>query len=155
MISLGIIIVLLSGCTLLISSLLPNEYEVLEKNWHIKLPTADEVTDLITTEANFHGDGEWFTLYNYSKPIDFSNTKLIKLTANETSHANQKIEQFKTKTIAIHQESKEITDTFNQHNVEAVIGDYFYYEERNNGYDFIILLYKTEGNQLYKYEWHQ
>ncbi|MEY9976330.1 hypothetical protein ABH968_001275 [Lysinibacillus sp. RC79] len=84
-----------SGCTLLINSLLPNEYEVLESNWNIYLPKANEVKDILTTEANFHGDGEWFALFGYSKPIGLSNTSYIKLTSNEISDANNRIAQFK------------------------------------------------------------
>lgn len=88
------IILLFSGCNLLINSLLPNEYEVLESNWGISLPEADEVTNLLITEASFHGDGEWFTLFDYSKPIDLSNVGFVKLTASDISNANQKITQF-------------------------------------------------------------
>ena len=149
------IVLLFTGCSLLIDSLLPNEYEVLESNWNITLPETNEVKDLLTTEANFHGDGEWFTLFNYSKPIDLSNTNFIKLTSNEISDANYKIAQFKKSTIEVRQNSKEIINIFNEYDVEATIGDYYYYNEENNGYDFIILLYKTELQQLYKYEWHQ
>ncbi|MFJ6208466.1 hypothetical protein [Lysinibacillus sp. NPDC092081] len=137
------------------NSLLPNEYEVLESNWNIYLPKADEKKNLLTTEANFHGDGEWFALFDYSKPIDFSNTSFIKLTSNEISDANNRIAQFKKRTIDIRQNSKEIVDIFNQYDVEAEVGDYYYYDEHNNGDDFIILLYKADLLQLYKYEWHQ
>ncbi|KOP80356.1 hypothetical protein AMS59_02895 [Lysinibacillus sp. FJAT-14745] len=149
------IILLFSGCTLLINSLLPNEYEVLESNWNIYLPKADEIKNLLTTEANFLGDGEWFALFDYSKPIDFSNTGFIKVTSNEISVANNRIAQFKKRTIDIRQNAKEIVDIFNQYDVEAEVGDYYYYGEHNNGNDFIILLYKVELHQLYKYEWHQ
>jgi len=151
----ALIILLFSGCNLFINSLLPNEYEVLESNWNINLPEANEVKDLLTTQANFHGDGEWFTLFDYSNPIDLSNTDFIKLTFNEVTDANNKIEQFKIKTIDIRHNSKEIVNIFNQYDIKATIDDYFYYDERNNGYDFIILLYKTETHQLYKYVWHQ
>lgn len=151
----ALIILLFSGCNLFINSLLPNEYEVLESNWNINLPEANEVKDLLTTQASFHGDGEWFTLFDYSKPIDLSNTDFIKLTFNEVTDANNKIEQFKIKTIDIRHNSKEIVNIFNQYDIKATIDDYFYYDERNNGYDFIILLYKTETHQLYKYVWHQ
>lgn len=146
---------LFSGCNLLINSLLPNEYEVLERNWGIYLPKADKVTDLLTTEANFHGDGEWFTLFDYSKPIDFSNTGFSILTSSDISDANNKIAQFEKRTIDIRQKSKEIIDIFNQYDIEAEVGDYYYYDGRNSGNDFIILLYKTEKHQLYKYVWHQ
>ena len=148
-------ILLFSGCTLLINSLLPNKYEVLESNWGIYLPKADEVIDLLTTEASFHGDGEWFTLFDYSKPIDFSNTGFTKLTSSDISDVNNKIAQFEKRTIDIRQKSKEIVDIFNQYDIEAEVGDYYYYDGRNSGNDFIILLYKAKSHQLYKYVWHQ
>lgn len=149
------IIFLFSGCALLIKSLLPNEYEVLESNWGVNLPKADEVIYLLTTEANFHGDGEWFTLFDYSKQIDFSNTSFTKLTSSDVSHVNNKIAQFEKSTIDIRQKSKEIVYTFNQYDIKAEIDDYYYYDGRNNGNDFIILLYKAKSHQLFKYEWHQ
>ncbi|MEK4426016.1 hypothetical protein [Solibacillus sp. FSL K6-1523] len=149
------IILLFSGCNLLINSLLPNEYEVLESNWGISLPEADEVTNLLITEASFHGDGEWFTLFDYSKPIDLSNVGFVKLTASDISNANQKITQFEKRTIDIRQNAKETIDIFNQNDIKAEVGDYFFYDARNGGDDFIILLYKTKSHQLYKYVWHQ
>lgn len=149
------IVLLFSGCTLLINTLLPNEYEVLESSWGIYLPKADEIDDLLTTDANFHGDGEWFTLFNYSKPIDLSNTGFIKLTSNDISNATNRIARFKKRTIDIRQNAKETIDIFNQNDIKAEVGDYYYYDARNSGNDFIILIYKAKLHQLYLYEWHQ
>ena len=144
-----------SGCALLLDQLLLDEYDVLEYNWDIDLPKANKVTHLIASEANFLGDGEEMTLFEYSKPIDLSNTIFTKLTSNEITHANSKIEHFKQITNEVNQNSAAIKDIFIQYDVEATSGDYFYFEEKNDGYDFIILLYKTELQQLYLYEWHQ
>lgn len=148
-------LLLFSGCTILLSSLLPNEYEVLEENWSISLPKANKVKNVLTTDANFHGDGEWLTVLDYSKPVDLRNTGFKKLHAAELSDANNRIAQFTKRTIEIRNNSHEIIDILNQYHVAAELGDYYYYNGRNNGNDFIILLYKTETYQLYKYEWHQ
>lgn len=149
------IVLLFSGCNLLINSLLPNEYEVLESNWGISLPEADEVTYLLSTDANFHGDGEWFTLFDYSKPIDLSKAGFIKLTTNNIPYATNRIERFKMRTLEIRQNAKETIEVFNQHDIQADVGDYYFYDARNGENDFIIMLYKTDRYQLYKYVWHQ
>lgn len=78
----------------MLSSLLPNEYEVLEANWGITMPQATEVKDLLTTENSFHGDGEWFTLFAYSKPIDLTESNFVKLSSEELANANTKIANF-------------------------------------------------------------
>ena len=150
-----VILLTVSGCALLVDQLLLDEYDVLEYNWKIDLPKANKVTDLIAPEASFLGDGELMTLFEYSKPIDLSNTVFTKLSSSEITNADSKIEHFKHKTNEVNQHSAAIKDIFIQYDVEATSGDYFYYDEENNGYDFIILLYKTELQQLYLYEWHQ
>ena len=138
-----------------LSSLLYNEYEVLEANWGIKLPQATEVKDLLTTENSFHGDGEWFTLLEYSKPVDLTESNFVKLSLEEIANANNKIANFQRRTLEIRQNDKTVVDVFKTYDVKAEVNDYYYYEERNKGFDTIVLLYKTQTQQLYKYEWHQ
>ena len=150
-----VILIMVSGGALLLDQLLLDEYDVLKYNWKIDVPKANKVTDLIAHEPSFNGDGETMTLFEYSKPIDLNNTFLTILTSSKITHANRKIEHFKEIATAVNQDSAEIQDIFTQYDVEATSGDYFYYDEKNDGYDFIILLYKTELQQLFLYEWHQ
>jgi len=137
------------------SSLMLDEYEALEKSWGIALPRADEVTSLLTTENPARGDGEWFTKYSYLKPIDFSETPFVHLTAQQVAEANNKIDNFKIRTLNFHQHEKSVVDIFETHDIQATEGDYYFYKERNHGNDTIVLLYKTADKHLYKYEWHQ
>ena len=146
-----VILIMVSGGALLLDQLLLDEYDALKYNWKIDVPKANKVTDLIAHEPSFNGDGETMTLFEYSKPIDLNNTFLTILTSSKIANANRKIEHFKE----LVNDSAEIQDIFTQYDVEATSGDYFYYDEENNGYDFIILLYKTELQQLFLFEWHQ
>lgn len=139
----------------MINSLLLDDYEVLEANWGIHLPRATEIKDLITTENSFHGDGEWFTLFKYSKPINLSESNFVKLSSEQIAEANNKIANFQQRTLEIRQNDKDVVDVFKTYDVEAAVDDYYYYEERNNGFDTIVLLYRSQTKQLYKYEWHQ
>ena len=138
-----------------ISSLMLDEYEALEKSWGIALPRADEVTSLLTTENAARGDGEWFTKYSYSKPIDFSETPFVHLTAQQVAEANNKIDNFKIRTLNFRQHEQLVVKIFETHDIQATEGDYYFYKERSHGNDTIVLLYKTADKQLYKYEWHQ
>ena len=139
----------------MLSSLLYNEYEVLEANWGIELPQATEVKEILTTENSFRGEGEWFTLFEYSKPIDLTESNFVKLSLEDIANANNKIVNFQRRTLEIRQNDKMVVDIFKTYEVEAEVDDYYYYDGRNNGYDTIVLLYKPQTQQLYKYEWHQ
>lgn len=138
-----------------LSSLHYNEYEVLEANWGIKIPQAKEVRDLLTTENSFRGDGEWFTVFEYVKPIDLTESNFKKLSLEEVANVNNKIANFQRRTLEIRQNDKMVVDVFKNYDVQAEINDYYYNDEQNNGFDTIVLLYKTQTQQLYKYEWHQ
>jgi hypothetical protein len=138
-----------------IDSLLYDEYEVLESNWGIQLPQAEKITDLIITENSFHGDGEWFEIFQYSKPVDLTKRGFTELTFEQTNEANDHIASFTQKTLDIRNNEKSVVEVFQNNDIEAEVGDYYYYEERNNGYDTISLLYKRYTNELFIYEWHQ
>lgn len=142
-------------CILMVSSLLPNEYEVLVSNWGIELPKANETQHLLIKDNNFHGDGESFTLFTYAEAIDLGERGFTKLTFNDVANANGRIAQFQRKTIDVRQNDAEVIAIFTNNAVEAEIGDYFYHDARNAGYDTIALLYKPQSQQLYLYEWHQ
>lgn|GEM_PF-3688457 len=148
------------GITLLffiwvIHSLFLDEYEALEKSWGIDLPRAAEVKSLLTTENNARGDGEWFTKYSYSKPINFAETTFVQLTTQQVAEANNKIENFKIRTIKFRQNEQSVVEVFKTHDIQAAEGDYYFYKALDHGNDTIVLLYKTADKELYKYEWHQ
>lgn len=132
-----------------------DEYETLERSWGITLPRADEVTSLITTENAARGDGEWFTKYSYAKPVDFSETPFVHLTSQQVTEANNKIDNFKIRTLNFRQHEQSVVEIIETHDIQATEGDYYFYKERSHGNDTLVLLYKTADKQLYKYEWHQ
>lgn len=148
-----VLIFLFSSCTFMLKAYLPNKYEVIKSNWGIDIPKAENVSQLITTEANFHGDGEWMTLYQYTKDIDVSAIGLKKI--ENVDEANTQITKFKNKTLEVHGNAAEINSIFKQYPIEAQIGDYYLRMYDNGGNDFIILLYKQKAHQLYIFEWHQ
>ena len=139
----------------MINSLLYDQYEVLELNWGIELPQATEMKSLITTENSFHGDGEWFLLFEYSKPIDLTDSEFGKLSFEDIAHANNEIANFKRRTLEIRHNDQAVVEVFKTYDVEAEVGDFYFYESRNGSYDTIVLLYKTSTQQLFMYEWHQ
>lgn len=132
--------------------LLPNDYEMLKRNWSIDLPKADDVQDLITTESSFNGDGEWFTIYSYDKKIPLTNTNLVKLTADSAAQATNRIRRFERSVLSFRADSVE---PFTTHHIQALAGDYYYHTAKNEGNNYIILLYKSSTQKMYVYEWHQ
>ena len=94
-------------------------------------------------------------MLEYSKPIDLTESNFVKLSLEKIANANNKIANFQRRTLEIRQNDKTVVDVFKTYDVKAEVNDYYYYEERNNGFDTIVLLYKTQTQQLYKYEWHQ
>ncbi|WP_223555479.1 hypothetical protein [Lysinibacillus sphaericus] len=153
-------LVTLIGLTLLffiwvIDSLLLDEYEVLKESWGIDMPRAAEVKNLITTENDARGDGEWFKKYSYSEPIDLAESPFVQLTNQQVAEANNKIDNFKIRTHEIRQNEQSVVEVFKTNDIQATEGDYYFYKARNHGDDTIVLLYKTADRELYRYEWHQ
>ncbi len=129
------------------------QYGVIASNWDIKIPAGAEITDIIVREPSFLGDGEYFTKFQYKKPVDMSESGLTELKAKDVATANEKITEFTT-TISIHNQDEAIVNAFRKHNIKAEVGDYYRYVTREGTHDYLILLYKAETNALYLYVWH-
>ena len=131
-----------------------SQYGVIAANWDIKLPRGAEITDIIVREPSFLGDGEDFIKFQYDQPVDMSEVGLTKLTAENDGAANDKITEFITATISIHNNDEAIINAFRTHNIKAEPGDYYLFVQREGAHDYLILLYKVETNALYLYVWH-
>ena len=126
------------------------------EEWGLKLPPPNDMQEVWAAKASIHGDGEWFNVFQYSNyNNNFAESGMVVLTPDTVIEAENKINHFIEATISANNNNEKIKKAFKQHPVQAQIGDSYYYDERNNGYDYFISLFKHDENKLYTLEWHQ
>ena len=82
---------------------------------------------------------------------------MIALTSSNVVEASNKIDHFISTTISLYyeEEQKQVKKVFEQHPIRVQVGDFYFYREKNDGYDYFIALFKHDENKLYTFEWHQ
>lgn len=128
--------------------------------WGINLPLPEKREEVWRSKASYHGDGEWFNIFQYKKEIiSIEDSGMIVLSADNLDEAKNKIEHFKTTTISMYQfqgsKIKQVKETFAQYPIEPQVDDLYYYREENGGLDYFIALFKQAEYKLYTFEWHQ
>lgn len=127
--------------------------------WEINLPVPEKMEEVWKSEASFHGDGEWFNVFQYSKPkISIGDSGMIVLSTDNVDEAKNKIDHFITTTITMYQlqgNEEEVNEAFAHYPIEPQVGDFYFYREKNSGFDYFIALFKQGENKLYTFEWHQ
>ncbi len=129
-----------------------------EEKWGIELPLPDEINDVHSSEPSFNGDGEWFTIFTYTKDnVEIEKSGMVPIAAANIGNANYKIEKFIATTLEIYmdEETTELKKKFDQYPVKAELGDYYFYKAKNGGNDYFIAVYKQHEQKLYIFEWHQ
>nr|WP_106782619.1 hypothetical protein [Lysinibacillus timonensis] len=127
------------------------------KEWGINLPQPNEGKEIWSSENNFHGDGEWVNVFRYSEEITLSESGLESLTANNLNEARKSVEEFIHATLSVYydDDKEEVQKVFEQFTIIPEIGDYYFYSEKNEGFDYFIALFKRDESTLYTFEWHQ
>lgn len=135
----------------------PNPLNIInsyEEEWGLQLPLPDEREEIWSSEASSHGDGEWINVFYYNAEQNLDKSNMIPITDEDVTKVNNQIQNFIQRTISLYQ-NEEKTKKIEQIQVEAQIGDYYFYQSKNNEYDFFIAIYKSAEQKLYTFEWHQ
>lgn len=127
--------------------------------WGIKLPVPEKREEVWRSQASFQGDGEWFNVFQYATPkISIVDSGMIALSTDNVEEAKKKIDHFITTTITMYQfqgNEEQVKEAFAHYPIEPQIGDFYFYKEKNGGFDYFIALFKQDENKLYTFEWHQ
>ena len=132
-----------------------NDYK---KEWGIDLPIPDKRKEIWGTEGSFNGDGEWFNVFDYSsQEVPIKNSGMVEITSMNIEEVKSKIERFRATTISLYtgDTQEHVNKALAEYLIRVQEGDYYFYREENNGFDYFIALFKTEENKLYTMEWHQ
>ncbi|MFF5994906.1 hypothetical protein AAGS61_09130 [Lysinibacillus sp. KU-BSD001] len=152
-------IVLTSGFYIWFTTSTNNPFNIVyfyKEKWGIHLPQPDELQEIVASPSSFNGDGEWFYILQYKETkLNVEDTGMVALTAENVEEASKKIAHFVTTTTSMVSTSEEVKNAFKAHPIEVKIGDYYFYKEKNDGYDYFIALLKKDEQQIYLLEWHQ
>lgn len=126
--------------------------ELYEEQWEMQLSIPDETEEIWDSGVSFNGDGEWINVFTYKTPPDFKNSGMQLITEENVNEANKKIQHFIDQTIALYmdEEKTKPLETFH-----AEVEDYYFYQSKNNEFDYFISVFKKDEQKLYTFEWHQ
>ena len=137
----------------------PEQYVAQYKvQFGIDLPVPDEVYEVWSTEASFHGDGEWVTEFRYNKPLQpYQLQDLTEITEQNLAQAVQYVTHFLTRTTDLHRfdQDDKFSDAIAPYRTPITQGDYFYHQTKNKDYDTLTIVYEAGNHRIMIYEWHQ
>lgn len=99
------------------------------------------------SDVSFNGDGEWINVFKYDTEQNLNNSGMILISEENVTKVNNQIQNFIQQTISLYRD-EEKTKLLEQIQIEAQIGDYYFYQSNNDGYDYFIALYKN-GEQKF------
>lgn len=104
---------------------------------YVQFPLPDRIEKTWSSEDSFHGDGEWINAFYYNAKQNLDNSGMEPITEVNISRINNNIQYFMESTISLYSD-EEKTKSLEQIQVEAQIGDYYYYKSKNNGNDYFV-----------------
>lgn len=126
--------------------------------WGIDLPEPEKMEEVWGSEVSFQGDGEWFNVFQYSESkISINDSGMIALSTDNIAEAENQIDHFINTTISMYQfqGNEKVKEAFANYPVKPNVGDFYFYREENDEFDYFIALFKKDENKLYTFEWHQ
>lgn len=134
--------------------------ESYEDRWGVPLPEPQRFEKVWATKIPARGDGEWYSVMHYEQELPEPNdANFIEITAQNETVISGKVNRFIANTIDTHLSDQEtqtaIREAFDEHPVEFSVGDYYFHQAENGGYDYIIGVYSQAYKKVYLMEWHQ
>lgn len=124
------------------------------KEWGIEIPQPTAENIVYASETSEDGVGQWATIYSYEEAQDLSKSHMEKLTAENVTEFEQRVDEFETKTLALlsDEAKKKQQEIFEDNKPKVEEGDYGFYKEKNEGKSYFLTLYHDKD--LYTYTWH-
>lgn len=112
--------------------------DIIDVNWHIKLPDSYKEIYSIESETSFHGDGERYHIFQYTKESDI----------------NQSVNWKNNKDEYIQIEIDKVLSSLNvpKENIPNFQNNYKYYTIGKDDNSKIYLIFTTESKKLYVVE---
>lgn len=128
--------------------------ELYEEKWGMQLPIPEKTEEIWDSGVSFNGDGEWINVFTYKAIPNFQNSGMKLITEENVNEVNDTIQHFIEQTISMYMDDEK-TKPLETFDLEAEVGDYYFYQSKNNKYDYFIAVFKIDEQKLYTFEWHQ